>query len=152
MPRTSDETETDSLQRLAVELLVDSSRFTRVAARRASTEMSAALWRGLSQIEELGPLRITDLAAADRCSQPTATNLVQRLSERGWISRSADPDDARAVLVEITDSGREVLEAQRSQAGRALVPALAALDPEDRRRLADGLVALRRLLSVQLSD
>src|SRR5690349_23631763 len=90
---------------LAVELLVTSARFTRFAARETPTAMPRALWRSLAQLEDLGPTRVSDLAAADRVSQPTATAVVQKLVERGWVQRLADPADARAVRVTITDAG-----------------------------------------------
>src|ERR687889_15677 len=90
---------------LAVHLLVVSARFTRLAARETPSAIPRALWRALAQLEELGPTRVSDLAAADRVSQPTATTLVQKLVERGWAERCTDPRDARAVRVTITDGG-----------------------------------------------
>ena len=68
--------ELTELTDLAVELLVASARFTRLAARESRASIPHALWRSLSQIDELGPLRVSQLAAADRCSQPTATGTV----------------------------------------------------------------------------
>src|SRR5918912_437987 len=94
---------------LAVALLVASARFTRLAARETPSTMPRALWRALAQLEELGPVRVSELATADRVSQPTATALVQKLVERGWAERCTDPMDARAVRVSITDAGRAAL-------------------------------------------
>lgn len=34
------------------------------------------------------------------------SNLLARLERKGWICRHADPVDGRAVIVELTDSGR----------------------------------------------
>jgi DNA-binding MarR family transcriptional regulator len=129
-------------RRLAVELLVTSARFTRLAARETPTAMPRALWRALAQLEDLGPTRVSDLAAADRVSQPTATAVVQKLVERGWVHRCPDPTDARAVHVTITDAGRDALAQTRDAAADALVPRLARLDPETLRTLAGGIEAL----------
>src|SRR5690349_18636182 len=60
-------------KQLAIELLVTSARFTRLAACETPTEMPRALWRALAQLDDLGPARVSDLATADRVSQPTAT-------------------------------------------------------------------------------
>jgi DNA-binding MarR family transcriptional regulator len=136
----------EELRTLAVDLLVQSARFTRYVSRRSGDEMPRALWRGLAQIDELGPLRVSDLAVADRISQPTATTIVQRLVERGWVERREHPDDARAVLVDVSPAGRRVLAEQREAAGRALVPDLEQLDADTRRDLARGVAALRALL------
>src|SRR5215218_7080919 len=133
-------------RRLAVELLMTSARFTRLAARETPTGMPRALWRALAQLEELGPTRVSDLAAADRVSQPTATTLVQKLVERGWAERCTDPRDARAVRVTITDDGRSVLADSRVAAAAALAPRLCRLDPAVLRTLEDGVQALRLVL------
>jgi DNA-binding MarR family transcriptional regulator len=78
-----------------------------------------------------GPARITELACAERISQPGITFVVNRLQERGWVARGADPSDGRAVLVRLTDVGRATVERQR-QATRELVRAgLAVLSDED---------------------
>ena len=132
--------------RLAIELLVVSARFTRLAARETPTAIPRALWRALAQLEELGPMRVSDLAAVDRVSQPTATNLVQKLVENGWAQRSTDPADGRAVLVSISDDGRAALAATRDAAAAALAPRLGRLDPNALRTLEAGVQALRQVL------
>jgi DNA-binding MarR family transcriptional regulator len=131
---------------LAVQLLVVSARFTRLAARETPSAIPRALWRALAQLEELGPTRVSDLAAADRVSQPTATTLVQKLVERGWAERCTDPRDARAVRVSITDGGRDALADSRVAAAAALAPRLRRLDPHVLRTLEAGVEALRRVL------
>ena len=129
-------------RRLAVELLVTSARFTRLAARETPTAMPRALWRALAQLEDLGPTRVSDLAAADRVSQPTATAVVQKLVEGGWVQRCPDPTVARAVRITITDAGRDALAQTREAAADALTPRLTRLDPETLRTLAAGIEAL----------
>ena len=52
------------------------------------------------------PFRITELAARESVTQPAITLLVNRLEDRGWVRRAADPADRRVVLVELTGSGR----------------------------------------------
>ena len=131
---------------LAVHLLVVSARFTRLAARETPSAIPRALWRALAQLEELGPTRVSDLAAADRVSQPTATTLVQKLVERGWAERCTDPRDARAVRVTITDGGRSVLAESRIAAAAALAPRLRRLDPGVLQTLEEGVEALRLVL------
>jgi DNA-binding MarR family transcriptional regulator len=135
-----------ALTELAVELLVTSARFTRLASRESQSTIPHALWRALSHIEEIGPLRISELAAADRCSQPTATTMVQRLEQRGWVRRAVDPDDSRAVLIAVTPAGRAELATNRRTAGEHLADRMARLDPEDQAALARGVRALHHLI------
>ncbi|WP_235735822.1 MarR family winged helix-turn-helix transcriptional regulator [Nocardioides alcanivorans] len=75
---------------------------------------------------------------------PTSvTSIVSRLVEQGHVVRVPHPEDGRAVLAEITDSGRAVVEA----ATRDLVAsgfALNALDAEQLEELSELLRPVRR--------
>jgi DNA-binding MarR family transcriptional regulator len=135
------------VDQLALDLLVLSARFARLASRESTSTMPRALWRTLAQLDELGPLRVSELAAASHVSQPTATSLLQRLGDRGWVERRPDPDDARAVRVRISRAGRRALEQNRKVAAEAVRGRLERLDEADRQALADGLAALRLVLA-----
>lgn len=127
---------------LADDLLRAAARLSRWATRHSDLELPWAQARVLSLVEELGPARITALAAIDDTSQPTMTAQVQRLEARDWIARTPDPDDARAHLVALTDAGRDVLAQARAARAAALAPVLdrLAADPE-RLRAATSLLA-----------
>jgi DNA-binding MarR family transcriptional regulator len=62
-----------------------------------------------------GPRRVTELAELEGVAQPTMTLLIKRLEERGWVTREGLPADGRVVMVNITETGRAVLEAFRAQ-------------------------------------
>jgi len=145
MPTDRTATNPDA-KRLAIDLLVTTARFTRLAARETSMGMPTALWRALAQLSDLGPARVSDLAAADRSSQPSASLLVQGLVERGWAQRSTDPHDGRAVRIVVTQAGRAALDRARSSAAEALLPRLARLDAETLRALAEGVAAIDLVL------
>ena len=94
---------------------------------------------------DLGPIRMTELAAHERVRTPTTTVAIRRLEKLGLVKRSRDPSDLRAVLVDITPKGlsqhREVLAARRAQLARLL----AKLSPEDMETLTKALAPLERL-------
>ncbi len=92
-----------------------------------------------------GPVRLTELARREQLSQPGVTQLVTRLEHDGLVERRPDPDDGRAVLVHITEAGRQVGESRRSERGSQLQPLLAELTPEARQAIAQALPALTRL-------
>ncbi|HYZ57653.1 MAG TPA: MarR family transcriptional regulator, partial [Streptosporangiaceae bacterium] len=50
--------------------------------------------------------RKPELAAAECVSQPSMSQLVQRLEQQGLATRASDPADGRAALIAITDAGR----------------------------------------------
>ena len=83
-----------SLEELSAELVLYTGRLVRAITRQAvglSTQVPTASLRLLSQVDELGPVTIGALAAADRCSQPTMSAGVQTLCDRGWATQAAQP-------------------------------------------------------------
>jgi DNA-binding MarR family transcriptional regulator len=56
---------------------------------------------------ELQPMRMSDIAEKLVLSRGGTTKVIDRLEELGHVTRRQDPDDRRATLVEITESGRQ---------------------------------------------
>src|ERR1041384_1820986 len=94
---------------LGADLLSVVARLNRLATQRTQLPLPWAQARLLSTIEDRGEARISDLAELDHCSQPTMTTQVRRLEDAGLVTRTADPGDARAVLIRITEAGVDVL-------------------------------------------
>src|SRR6185369_6034995 len=132
---------------LGADLLAVVARINRLATQRVRMPLGFAQARLLSTIEDQGATRISDLAALDHCSQPTMTNQVRRLEDAGLVSRTVDPDDARAVLIRITPKGVDTLRQVRVDRGAAIDPYLERLDAADREALSDAVRVLRRLLA-----
>src|SRR3954471_19441953 len=65
-------------------------------------ELSASAAFVLNRVCREGPIRLTTLAAREGVTQPSMTQLIQRLERAGLATRLADPDDGRATLVGIT--------------------------------------------------
>ena len=134
-------------QTLGADLLSVVARINRLATQRARLPLPYAQARLLSTIEDQGATRISDLAALDHCSQPTMTTQVRRLEDAGLVSRTADPGDARAVLIRITPKGVETLRQVRLDRGAAVDPYLERLDAADRQTLSEAVRVLRGLLA-----
>src|SRR5215218_2041851 len=136
------------LPRLGVATLVAAARLTRLASRDVTVMPPAAL-RLLGRLDELGPTRISELAKADRCSQPTMSNLVQRLEEQGWVRRASDPADSRASLISLTDKGLAELRSARHQAGADLATRLGQLPATDLATLESAVAVIQKLLTLE---
>ncbi|NQX10778.1 MarR family transcriptional regulator [Microbacteriaceae bacterium VKM Ac-2855] len=108
---------------------------TRLAAQATGNQESPAVWRTLSVLVGLGPMRLGELAVQSRVSQPTMTKIVKNLVEEGWIERLADKADARAWQIGATSVGAAALNDWRTQLGDALTPIFRDLSAEDRRTL-----------------
>ena len=130
------ETLTDATEELAAELILQSGRLIRLIAAQASTGMSATGSRTLARLEESGPARITDLAAAEHVAQPTMTALVDRMERAGYVRRQQHAVDGRVVLVAITDAGRAQRARGRHAMAEVLAPRLRRLSVEQREQLS----------------
>jgi DNA-binding MarR family transcriptional regulator len=139
------------LSLLGVDVVVAAARLTRLASRDV-TVMPPAAMRLLGRLDELGPTRISDLARADRCSQPTMSNLVQRQQDSGWVRREPDPADSRAGLISLTAAGREQLDRARREAGVAIAARLARLPAEDLATLQAAVTVMRSILSTDPTE
>ena len=102
---------------------------TRHISDQAALSLTAAL--ALGRLNEEGPIRLTTLAAAEGISQPSMTQLIQRLERQGLATRINDPEDGRAALVNITDTGRALLDDRRRDRRDRLAELLMALSSED---------------------
>jgi DNA-binding MarR family transcriptional regulator len=85
----------------------------------------------LARLSEEGPARLTALAAAEGVSQPSMSQLVQRLEGQGMATRASDPADGRAALIAVTDAGRTLLADLRHGRRIRLADLLATLSAED---------------------
>ncbi|BDV30926.1 MarR family winged helix-turn-helix transcriptional regulator [Microbacterium terricola] len=113
------------------ELIVAAHALTRIAAHETGNDAPAAQWRVLSLLRHDGPLRVGELAAASRVTQPGMTRLVTRLTENGLVERTGDPADSRATVVSITDQGADALTQWRTQLGQTVSARLADIDESD---------------------
>ena len=66
--------------------------------------------RALQSLDRNGPSLVGELADDLGLVPSTASRLSDRLADAGWITRRAAPANRRSTLLELTDSGRAVLE------------------------------------------
>jgi hypothetical protein len=69
---------------VGAELLDVIVRLNRWVTHHSDWTLPVAQMRVLSQIDEWGEARTSDLARAERCSQPTMTARLQQLETLGW--------------------------------------------------------------------
>jgi DNA-binding MarR family transcriptional regulator len=93
-------------------------------------ELSASAAFVLNRVCREGPIRLTTLAAKEGVSQPSMTQLIQRLERVELVTRLADPDDGRATLIGITGRGRALLDDRKRIRRDRLTQLLATLTPE----------------------
>jgi DNA-binding MarR family transcriptional regulator len=111
----------NDLEEQSSELVVYAARLVRAIRRRVGHPAGIRI---LALLDELGPQGVTQLAAADRSSQPTVSGAVRLLEEQGLVSREADDSDARRSVVRLTEAGRNLLAEARRENGAAVAERL----------------------------
>jgi DNA-binding MarR family transcriptional regulator len=97
--------------------------------------MTATQRIALVELGEDGPLRLNDLARRMGTSTPTASRAVDALETLGLVTRAPESGDRRALSIEVTGRGRDLLDERLRRAARAFQPAAATLSATDRREL-----------------
>lgn len=73
--------------------------------------LTPSRYSALSTIEANSPLRMTDLARAERVSKSSITRIVGMLAEMALVELVPDPSDGRSTLVYVTSQGTQTLDA-----------------------------------------
>ena len=89
--------------------------------------------------------RLGELAQAAQLSKQAVTHLVEQLVLAGYVERTADPSDARARLVTITDRGMEMVRLSTEVVERTEAAWEAHLGASATRQLRRTLAKLREI-------
>jgi DNA-binding MarR family transcriptional regulator len=112
-------------------------------ASMAELDLTPAQSRTLRVISKVdSPIRMGELAATLGVVPRSATGLVDALEHAGLVERTVDPDNRRAVLVTLTQRGRDMQDRMADARRRAGDGIFGALDTPERRKLADLLQKL----------
>ncbi|WP_026940040.1 MarR family winged helix-turn-helix transcriptional regulator [Humibacter albus] len=77
-------------------------------------------------------IRMRDLRRQVLLTQPSVSRLVDRLIERGLLSKCPEPDDGRGSIVRLTDAGYELYRHCAVLHGRSIIDHVgSALSPDE---------------------
>jgi DNA-binding MarR family transcriptional regulator len=136
----------------ATRLRVAVARLSRRLRKHELAGLTPTQLSALATVEQSGPLRLGDLAAAEGIAPSTLTRLVTALEDSGYVKRCADPSDARASTLAITPRGHDALERVRNESTALLAQSLLLLSPERLSALATALPALEQLAEADPRD
>jgi DNA-binding MarR family transcriptional regulator len=132
----------------AAELYLLLGRVTRALRKTGDAgSLSSGVASALATLTRSGPMRLGDLAAAERVTAPTMSRIVTALEKADYLVRTADPDDGRAQLLSATEGGRQLVTGLTSSRIQHFATALEQLDAAQRDSLATGLAALDQALN-----
>jgi MarR family transcriptional regulator, lower aerobic nicotinate degradation pathway regulator len=101
-------------------------------------DVTPVQYAALAKLHDLGPTSQNQLGRMVGIDPATMFGVAGRLSKRGLVSPSVDPNDARLVLLELTQTGRETVEAMKARGPEVSARTLEPLTPSE----AETLLAL----------
>lgn len=121
----------------------------KVRALRTESELTLAQLSLLARIDRHGPTSAADLAAAELITRQSAAGLIAVLEEKGFISREADPDDGRRLIVKMTPHGTDwMLGVRRSIVDRLATTIGTEFTPDEQELLLKAIPLMERLREV----
>jgi DNA-binding MarR family transcriptional regulator len=117
--------------------------------RSAHGGLSHSLLSALVSVAKHGPLRLADLAQAELVSAPSITRLVAELEAKSLVSRTPDPADGRAWLIQVTDAGLEAVREARRVRQQIVAELLDPLSADEVTSIEAALPALERMIELR---
>lgn len=108
---------------------------------------AAQLW-ALWELNAAPGLRVSDLSRVMSVHQSTASNLLDKLEEKGLIRRERSGSDQRVVRLYLTEAGETVLSMAPELGQGAIMGALVKLPDRTLKDLSSGLTRLIAAMSI----
>jgi DNA-binding MarR family transcriptional regulator len=115
-------------------------------------ELTFAQVRALIILAAKKSLTVSQLAKLLDVGNPTASILIQKLVERGLVTRTEDETDRRQTVVRLSEQGSEIGAGRRSQREKQWQHWLGRLSDEELSGLARGLSALLVVMNADAQD
>jgi DNA-binding MarR family transcriptional regulator len=131
---------------LAGRLRLVVARTARRLRQEADGGLSPSLAAALATVERHGPLTPSRLAEIERIQRPTATRLLAKLEQQGFVVREGDPVDGRVSYVRMSPEGLRLIKRLRSRKNAYLAKRLRGLDDEELATLERATEILERIL------
>lgn len=107
--------------------------------------LSVPDWRILAQLGAHGPLEVRDLAARTEMEKSRISRAAVRLEAADLIVRRKVAGDGRLVTLELTQNGRDTIDAIAPRAAQFEQKIVEALGPEDGQNLTRLLTRLEEI-------
>jgi DNA-binding MarR family transcriptional regulator len=103
----------------------------------------------LHQLNVRSPLSVTELAELTATDQSTVSVVINKLLERGFVTRERAASDARRAVVALTAKGRQIVRKTAPPFQETLIAGILKLPAKRASALADGLEELLRALDIE---
>ncbi|MDQ2812204.1 MAG: MarR family transcriptional regulator [Actinomycetota bacterium] len=106
------------------------------------TEQAVLAW-----LDDRGVLTASVLASLEQIRPQSMAQTIDAVERRGWVERSADPDDRRQALITLTEAGRIALDRGRRLRQAWILEAIRTrLDAQEQHALIAAIGLLERMV------
>jgi len=112
-------------------------RHTTLFSELMIEDLTPTQWAALAKLAERGPQSQNQLGRMTAMDAATIKGVIERLTARGFTQTHADPEDARRLLVELSEAGSAVYERAVRIAAEITEKTLSPLSGEERERLLE---------------
>ena len=134
---------TEAQQMLELLNSLGSTIFRQLLWQRASDlDLTYAQSQVLFRLAEHPSSHMGDVAKAFGVTLPAVTHIVDRLEEKGLVTRGDHPADRRVYVLDLTRAGTALVDDLEAIRLRGMERVLARMSGDDRRRVLTGLEAL----------
>jgi len=130
----------------AIRRIVQALRLSDRAAERQAGISGAQLFVLEKLAAAQGPLSVNELADATLTHQSSVSVVVQKLEQRGLVTRVRNTRDARRVELSLTPQARKLLRKAPQATQDKIISAINAMPPSQRKQLAKLLESLSQSL------
>ena len=124
------------------------TRLARRLRQQDHTGLGPTMTAALASIAKHGGPTHGELAAIEQVAPPTITAVVGKMENLGLVTRETGTVDRRVTRIRITPAGTEQLDEVRNRRTSWLAFQLSSLTDDERRRLADAVDVLAKLVDV----
>jgi DNA-binding MarR family transcriptional regulator len=124
------------------------TRLARRLRQQDHTGLGPTMTAALASIAKHGGPTHGELAAIEQVAPPTITAVVGKMENLGLVKRETGTVDRRVTRVRITPAGVDQLDEVRNRRTSWLAFQLSSLTDDERRRLADAVDVLAKLVDV----
>src|SRR5881409_732319 len=134
---------TEAQQMLELLNSLGSTIFRQLLWQRASDlDLTYAQSQVLFRLAEHPSSHMGDVAKAFGVTLPAVTHIVDRLEEKGLVTRGDYPADRRVYVLDLTRAGKTLVDELEAIRRRGMERVLARMSAGDRRQVLSGLEAL----------
>jgi DNA-binding MarR family transcriptional regulator len=143
LPRPSRRRAAEAQRLLDLLNALGSTTFRQLLWQRASElDLTYAQSQVLFHVADHTGCHMGDVAKAFGVTLPAVTHIVDRLEEKQFLERADDPGDRRVYILELTRTGRALVEELHGLQMRGVEAVLRRMAADDRQRVIKGLEAL----------